>query len=143
MAVARAHAAATADADTTAAGCAHVVIGEADCLRRIDRGRLLHLLRSSVGHRHFGHVEILHLVAATTAAARFQVHHDQFAPTLFVHRDDQEEQREHVQCNRQGKGPDQQTERIFHFLQTRRIRLVIFAIGLGQQALACRLCDRR
>src|SRR5208282_2168144 len=57
--------------------------------------------------------------------------HDQLASALFVDRDDQEEQREHVQCNRKGKGPDQQTERIFHFLQARRIRLVVFSIGLG------------
>ena len=36
-----------------------------------------------------------------------------------------------VEGNRQRKGPDQQTERILHLLQTRRIRLVIFAIRLG------------
>src|SRR5208283_4134943 len=94
-------------------------------------GRLLHLLRRRVGHRHFGHVEILHLVAATAAAARFQVHHDQLAPALLVHRDDEEEQSEHVKGDRQRKGADQQTERIFHLLKTGRVGFVFFAARLG------------
>ena len=111
MAVARAHAAATADADTAAAGCAHVVIGETDGLRRIDRGRLLHLLRRRVGHRHFGHVEILHLVAATTAAARFEVHHDQLAPALLVDGDDQNEQQRDVKRDRERERTDHESYR--------------------------------
>ena len=36
-----------------------------------------------------------------------------------------------MQGDRQGEGPDQQTERIFHFLQTGRVRFVIFAARLG------------
>src|SRR5208283_1873859 len=94
-------------------------------------GRLLHLLRRRVGHRHFGHVEILHLVAATAAAARFQVHHDQLAPALLMHGDNQEEQGKYVKGDRQRKGADQQTERIFHLLKTGRISFVFLAVRLG------------
>src|SRR5208283_3554806 len=96
-------------------------------------GRLLHLLRRRVGHRHFGHVEVLHLVAATAAAARFEVHHDQLAPALLVHRDDQEEQGQYVKGDRQRKGADHQTERIFYLLQTGRVSFVFFAARLGRE----------
>ena len=108
--VARAHAAATTDADTTAAGCAHVVVGETDGLRRINRRRLFHLLRRRVGHWHFGHVEILHLVAATAAAARFEVHHDQLAPALLVDRDDKNEQQRDMKGDRQRERTDQESD---------------------------------
>src|SRR5277367_1732461 len=86
VSVASAHPAAAPDSDTAAAGCTYVVARETYRLRSVDGGRLFHLLRSRVGHRHFGHVEILHLVAATTAAARFEVHHDQLASALLVDR---------------------------------------------------------
>src|ERR1700730_3874806 len=98
--VARAHPAAATDSDTATAASGNVVAGETCGLGGADGSRLLHLLRCRVGHRHFGHIEILHLVAAATAAACFEVHHDQLAATLFVHRDDQEEQGEDVKGDR-------------------------------------------
>ncbi len=130
VAVARADAAATPDSDSAAARGAHVIVGQADGLRGIHRLRRF-LLRGGVRHRHFGHVEILHLVAAAAAATRLEVHHDQLAPTLLVHRDDQEQQDEDVNRDRERERADHQPQSVAKFLQTANIGGVFLAVYLG------------
>ena len=97
LAVARADATSTTDSDTAAAGGANVIVREADGLRGINRGRLIHLLRRGVRHRDFRHIEIVHLAAAASAATGLEVDHDQFAAALFMDSDNQEQQQTNVQ----------------------------------------------
>jgi len=97
LAVARADTTSTTDSDTAAARRTNVIVREPDRLGGIHRGRLIHLLRSSIRHRHFRHVEVVHLAAAASAATGLEVNHDQLASALFVDGDDQEEQQADVE----------------------------------------------
>ena len=127
LAVARADATSTTDSDTAAAGRANVVVREADRLRGINRGGLIHLLRRGVRHRDFRHVEIVHLAAAASAATGLEVDHDQFAAALFMDGDNQEQQQTDVEKDREREGTRDQPEVVPPGLQPLSIGLVIVA----------------